>query len=235
MKKIVQLFILFIVTCYHVSSQEIRLGFQTGLGTWSMIGLKGINDLVSQSIPFDTKLVANFPPYYYYQPSISKIFDEYGFGLIYNFQSTGSRLSGKDYSGEYHFDMNVHSSSLGIYGEFNMSSDEKFRFTLYGILGVDFSSLTINEYLSVMNALLSNQSDDFKAINFFFEPGISFSYPLKSFSVGINMGYLTPFGNGAFYTGDDQNNKLFNTNTQQAIKPEWIGLRAGLSVFYTFK
>jgi hypothetical protein len=232
MKKRVLITLLLLISFIRANSQEFNFGFQTGIGTYSMKGLKNINTSVSQGLPFDTKLVADFPAYFYYRPSMIIRFKSFGVGLVYSFQSTGSRISAKDYSGEYRFDMKVNSSTPGIYCDAKLSAEDNFSFYLYSIIGPSFSNLETKEYFNVADTLLTNANYKFKAQNYYIEPGINILFSLKAFNFGLNFGYLVQFGDQAFYTGKDKKNILFDTKNQASVKPDWNGIRVGLSVFY---
>jgi hypothetical protein len=232
MTKRVLITLLLLISFIRANSQEFNFGFQTGIGTYSMKGLKNINKTVPQGLPFDTKLVSDFPAYFYYRPSIIIRFNDFGLGLVYSFQSTGSRISAKDYSGEYRFDMKIKSNTPGIYCEVKLSAENKFNFYLYSIIGPSFSNLETKEYFNVADTVLTNANYKFKAQNYYIEPGINFLFPVKAFSFGLNLGYLIQFGDQAFYTGNDKKNILFDTKNQVSVKPDWNGFRVGLSVFY---
>lgn len=213
-------------------SQSYQFGLQGGIGSWSMSGLKTINELAFQGIPFNTRLVADFPPYIYYKPSLLRVFDGYSIGLVHTFQSTGSRISGRDYSGEYRFDMKVKSYSPGVYYERELSAVHQLKISFYATLGCSFSRLKITEYLRVLDTLAIHDNVKFKSLNFYGEPGINLRYPLKPFSIGLNGGYFIPFGNQAFYTNNNKNNILYDTNKRMPITPGWKGFRIGIGLYY---
>jgi hypothetical protein len=230
------LFVLFIFSLARVAnSQHIKLGYQIGLGTYSMTSLKNINDQISESLPFDSKVVDNFPEYLYFHPSVSLEFAGYSIGLIYTFQSTGSRISAKDFSGEYLYDTKVSSTAPGIYGDVKIISQKKSRLCIYSMTGLLFSKMKLHEFLTLQNSLGSNQYMDYKAQNFFLEPGLVYYYFLGSFSLGLNAGYFITIGSQAFYSGDNKKNILYDYKNQQDAKPDWNGIRAGFSILYTFR
>lgn len=225
------LLLLIFVSAY---SQEFKLRMQTGIGTYSMIGLKNINEFIINGLPFDTKQISNFPAYWYYSPSLLVHINEFSIGPIYSFQSTGSRISGKDYSGEYRFDMKVKSSSIGIYAQFDLWSQQKSTLSLYSTLSAMFSGLELSEYFNVSDSTLSNSQASLKSLNYSFEPGVNYTFSvLKQLSLGANLGYLVPFGKQAFYMGSDKNNTLYDAKKQEPVQPEWNGIRLGISVCYT--
>lgn len=215
------------------NSQHVKFGYQIGLGTYSMNTLKNINDQVSESLPFDTKVVDNFPGYLYFRPSVSLVFAGYSIGLIYTFQSTGSRISAKDFSGEYSFDTKVHSSAPGIYGDLKIFSQKKNTLCIYSAAGILFSKLNTHESLTLQSSQVQNQIIDFKAQNFFMEPGLNYYYSIGSFCLGLNAGYFITIGSQAFYYGDVNKTKLHDYKNQQDVKPDWNGIRAGFSILYT--
>jgi hypothetical protein len=71
-------------------------------------------------------------------------------------------------------------------------------------------------------------------MNYYFEPGFSYSYPVKFLKIGINAGYLIQFRNNAFHTAGNKNEILTNPQSGEPVVPGWSGVRAGLSVVYCF-
>lgn len=212
--------------------QSFKFELQPGIGFYSMNDLKDINDDVSQEIPFNTKLVSDFPAYWYLRPTFSLQFKKFSLGLNYSFQSTGSRVSAKDYSGEYRFDMKVNSSSPGIYSEVLLGTLNKIRFNLYSVLGVSFSKLSLNEYLIVLDQIITDDIYRYKAQSYYIEPGFNLTYPVQFLNAGLYAGYLIQFGKQAFYSDDNKDNKLYAQRSRDPIKPDWKGLRIGISVYY---
>ena len=232
-KKILVVLFLFSLV-QGANAQHVKVGYQIGLGTYSMNALKNINDQVLESLPFDSKVVDNFPGYLYFRPSVSLVFAGYSIGLIYTFQSTGSRISAKDFSGEYSFDTKVHSSAPGIYGDLKIFSKKKNTLCINSAAGILFYKLNTHESLTLQSSQVQNQVIDFKAQNFFMEPGLSYYYSMGSFCLGLNAGYFITIGNQAFYYGDINKTKLHDYKNQQDVKPDWNGIRAAFSISYTF-
>ena len=234
MKKIIPVIFLLTMISIKGNSQQFSAGFQSGIGTFSMQQLKKLNEAAMKVLPFDTKVVENFPIYFYYRSSILMKIKRISFGPVYTFQSTGSRISGKDYSGEYRFDMIINSSAPGIYAEVDFLEQNKLQFSFYSIFGVLLSSLRMKEYLYILEETVTDNNYKFKAFNMFAEPGFRLSYPVKFLDVGINAGYQIQFGNKSFYFIENKNAKLVNPESEDPVKPGWNGFRFGLSVFYTF-
>ena len=230
MKKVFHIVILILISTLQGNSQQLDAGIQAGFGTYSMKDLKMINSTISSDLPFDTKVVEDFPIYFYYRPYILVNTRYVSFGPVYTFQSTGSRVSGKDYSGEYRFDMMVNSSAPGIYGEVYLKPVNKVQGSVYTIFGGLFSNLKMNEYLVVQDEVMTDDDYSFKSSNFFLEPGFNLRYPVKFLKLGINAGYLFQFGGKSFYFADNKDAELINNKTGDPVKSGWNGFRIGLSV-----
>ena len=235
MEKIFQILILLILVSTEVNSQQFSLGVQLGTGTYSMSDLKTINDITTNNLPFNTKTVANFPPFINYSASFLFTAGKVCTGLTYTFLSTGSRVSGKDYSGEYRFDMLINSSAPGICAAIDLLQKGKIRYSFYTTTGVMFSILEIKEYLQVMETTLKDETLKFRSFNLFTEPGFKITYPFKFLDIGINAGYAFQYYNRLFRYKENKELYLANPSSGNPVKPGWNGFRAGLSVVYTFK
>jgi hypothetical protein len=213
-------------------SQELKIGFQSGFEGNSMFELKDLNTSIMSTIPFDTKVVSDFPGYMYYQPSISLAFKRFGIGLNFSNNSTGSRVSGKDYSGEFRFDLRLRKNSPGLFIEYYLFTerDMGFRLLCEGEGGFMFSSLHLEQNLIANSSTLLNDSYDFKAKNYFFQPGLKAVYRLNSFEFEINAAYLLQFGDGTFYNESDSKLMLLNSKTGAPVKPEWSGFKIGVGI-----
>jgi hypothetical protein len=235
-KKTLVVAIILVVFELNINSQEFTLAFQTGIGSYSMSDLKSINEYITKSLPFDTKTVSDFPAYWYYRPGLLIKSERFTYGVVASFQSTGSRVSGQDYSGEYQFDMKVQSLSPGIYAEYCTKKPVKCKVSVYSILGMSYSHLQMKEYFIVLDTVLVNASYHLSARNYYFEPGLSVSYPVGWFSFGLNAGYCLSFGGKAF-TFDENNDgiKLIDPDSHHTIAPDWSGFRIGLSVSFSIK
>lgn len=232
MKNKYLIIIILLFTTTNGYSQKFGIGFQSGVGSYSMSGLDNLNSYVINILPFDGKLVSNFPNYWYYKPSISLNFNKGCVGIVSTFQSTGSRVSAKDYSGEYRFDLKVKSHNPGIFGEIALLTKEKMQFSISSIVGLTYSYMIIDEYAIVYNEKLKNERIGYKALNYYFEPGLNFYYKVYFLLIGINGGYFFQFGDQGYYTGVNKNNTLLNPDTYSYITPDWNGFRAGLSLRY---
>jgi hypothetical protein len=214
-----------------IFSQRLVTGVSAGVGSYSMKDLKALNEAVKP--PFDCKLVSDFPPYLYYQYSLVLDDEAYSYGMFYSYQSTGSRISAKDYSGEYYFDLNVHSNNLGMYLSMNLVSKNKFRVSTYAKPGLAFSKLEISENFTLLDTVLTDSKLSCVATAFFVEPGINFSwFILPAISIDIFAGYFLQMGGQNFHLKGEKDRVLVIPDTGWEIKPGWNGFRIGISMMY---
>jgi hypothetical protein len=210
--------------------QEFQIGLGTGIGTFNMSDLKGLNTKINKVLPFENRIVSSFPANQFYQ--LSAIFKDknFGFGLCYNFESTGSRISSQDYSGQYKLDMTIYSHVPGFYGEYDIPIFNNIYLGLYSMAGIELTNLNIKEYLNVLNTSMINKSYQFTAQNAMIMPGIEINYVMKYFGVKLNTGYLLQTKTDLFSKNSDP--EVSPYINLYPLKPDWSGFRIGLSVFY---
>jgi hypothetical protein len=114
MGKIIYTASFLILVCSEAVAQNVSAEFQAGTGTYTMNDLKDFNRVIKEDIPFDTKIVSDFPPFLNYAACFKLQVNNANLGLVYSFQTTGSRISGQDYSGEYYFDMTINGHAPGV-------------------------------------------------------------------------------------------------------------------------
>jgi hypothetical protein len=215
----------------NLNAQDIRLGFQTGCGFYNMSSLKTITQKSFSQLPFDAKIISNYPPYLYYQPMIKFAYKNFEFGLLYLFQSTGSRISSKDYSGEYRLDTRINSNSPGVIINWTIKDYKiiKLGFSLNS--GVNFSELTINESLLV-DTISSSSNYRLTAGSGYFEPGIYFIYPRNRISLELNIGYFKEIFKNDYTLMDGDHGKI-PVKKEFTYFDMWDGLRLGVTFSYT--
>lgn len=225
--------LLMLLSLTNINSQSLKIEYEQGFGRYSMDELKILNKSIQNELPFETKLVADFPMYWYYRPGIGLSFDKFDFTLFLLYCSTGSRISGQDYTANFRFDSNVNSYSPGIKVKYNFEKKKNMYFSIYCILEVDFAALELTEYLSISESTVTNSTMKFKGRNFAFEPGASINYSIKFIDISLNLGYSLNASEKAFYLKDKKDNILRNAETSNPIDPDWQGLRIGLSTSLT--
>jgi hypothetical protein len=199
-------------------SQKLNIELNPGIGFYSMKSLKEINNETLNQLPFKAKITDNFPPFYYYKLGlVYELKSRFSFGIVGAFNSTGSRINLRDYSGEYKFDQKVSSISPGVTTRLRFIV-KKLKIEEYNNCYYSFSRLKMTEYMQV------NGEDKSDNLNFIAkiwqaEFGINISYPYRFINIGLSGGYLFDF-KSYFELEDNSNAKLARTG--------WTGLRLGL-------
>lgn len=220
----------FIITPSHSNSQSLAVGFEIGLGEYSMQGLKEINRYMVRTTPFRDKIVHNYPDYYYYKPELLFVYKRVNMGLSYLLQSTGSRISGKDYSGEYRFDSMMKSTGLNLTGGIRLFPQYQtfWGVFIYSDAGYMKSVLKFDEHLDIFESEVINHQESYFSTNYFIEPGVKVAFSYSLFTFQLSYGYLNQFG--------DNNLTSQNTNRELSLwlpkKPEWNGYRYGASLYF---
>jgi len=218
------------VLCFSsLKAQNVQFCFQTGYGFYDMSSAKVITTKSFEQLPFDAKIISNYPTYHYYQPMIKFIGKRTDFGFVYLFQTTGSRISAKDYSGEYRFDSKINCHSPGLIINQVINDYGIIKMGLYMQIGANFSAMKLNEYLQIDTI---SRSNDYKlsASSFYFEPGLHLVYPKDSWGIELNVGYYKEFLR-TDYTGE--NNSIIPIKKSFNESDMWDGLRIGLTFTYT--
>jgi len=131
--------------CAVSYSQNLDFGIQTGIGFYNMNGLKSLNATVFKSLPFQAGVISDYPPFFYYKPVFFLSFNKFRVGLQASFYSTGSRISSKDYSGEYLFDTKTYCIAPSANIDFLLFTFcNKYKLFLFSEGGITYSSLELN-------------------------------------------------------------------------------------------
>jgi hypothetical protein len=218
-----------------VSAQEVSVGIGIGICKAGMSGLKTINENEMNKLPFGAVQVENFPaaPEYNLDFVVS-LGSKYSAGVYYNFFSTGSRLSLKDYSGEYRFDNIASNHSVGLINKFSVFEKKAFlvQFTL--AVGYYNSTFKLTEELDVYNSDILSEDYRFKSQGLFAKPGIAAFYSWKYINIGLYGSYYIGTHND-IYLADNHDAKLTDETSGDKIKTDWggfqFGIIASISVF----
>jgi hypothetical protein len=215
-----------------VYSQDFKIGFQTGFGLYRMGELKELNSSFFGNLPFQAKVISNYPGYFYYSPTILLSLNKFNVGLKASFNSTGSRISSKDYSGEYTLDSKIRCITPNVYGDFSLFSVyRKFRILIYSEVGMVFSKLALKENLTLNDQVLIDSLYVYKSKNYCVESGLILEYKICQFiNFGLNTGYLGQFGKDVLKTNKSEALK----DDKNTISPDWRGFRCGLRILVSF-
>lgn len=224
----------FSIFSLNVVSQNLLIGIGGGGGTYKMNPIKDFNTTIVELLPFKPELTDNFPPYFLYQGEILYQFPRYlAVGAQFYTTSTGSRMALGDYSGHYTLDNIQQGLFPGVrilIGKAPAGSNS-LNLSLAG--GMSFSRMTSHERLEVYDESV-NDDQKYQADGWYVQPGISFFYTIWSgLKVSATGSYYYGF-EGQYHLPDQKDQKLFNSQSNDPIKPQWEGFRLNLSVYWCF-
>jgi hypothetical protein len=230
MKRYLFLAILFLLLTDLVKAQVCVSG-RIGIGFYSMSSLKTYQDKQLENLgDIPAQIVSDFPPYINYKAFISFPRKDYRtrFRFYYGYQTTGSRISLADYSGELTLDLVVNGHMVGTEIEaFSTLIFDKIDLRGYFCLGTTTSILKLNNNLEVGEEKL-NESYIFYSHGLDVEPGLRATYKYKKLDFGLSLGYFLD-GTVYFYLKGDRDVKL-GYDEDNLVRPSWDGLRLGIEV-----
>ncbi|MEQ9437989.1 MAG: hypothetical protein RIG62_03035 [Cyclobacteriaceae bacterium] len=229
----IYLFILWLLVALPALGQYTSFRARVGYGSYDMSDLKLLHqDLMSiYNVPI--KATSAFPAYYNWQIQFMNHSRDglNGLGFVWGHVSTGGRLAYSDYSGELRSDQLVRAENIGGMYERIIPVTENWSVVPAVQLLLTFTSMK-SEELNRVYDYSSINSIQFDAIGGGITPEVGVRYRLGSLLVNAHIGYhlatsreLYRKGTGATY--------LFRSNGVR-IKPQWDGLRGGITLGKTF-
>lgn len=232
----IKLYICFalISTTIPLNAQNIFIGAGAGGGTFKMNSQKEFNQTIVDNLPFKPALTDNFPPYFFYKVEVLYNFSNIlTAGINLSTASTGARLSLADYSGKYYFD-NVQKGifpGIKVFLGKALRESNELKFSLAG--GASFSTMKIQEEIKIFDESTTDKQD-FNAMGLFVQPGICYFINIVSnIKIGVEVSYYYGFEKG-YHAPNEKKQKLFNTDTGKSIKPQWDGIRLGITAYWGF-
>jgi hypothetical protein len=209
---------------------QISLEITGGVATYRMIDLKSINTLQSGSLPFETVVVNNFDPGGFINAGINlQLKDDFMLGFIYCYNSTGSRIGQKDYSGYYTFDQVISGHFLCLVPESILSWRKRLGVTLSLAAGLNLTNWKMSQILTVQG-LKNEENQSLVASSMNFTPAINLYVPVfKSISVKLSAGYLIDTKGKLHVKGYSD---AVLTYKNEAIKTGWSGFRMTGGLIY---
>jgi hypothetical protein len=219
--------LIFLIFAYTSFAQlSIEAGY--GIGSYSLSDLRDMNSEILKNLPVQGKITDDFPmqPFYgigvYYQTT-----DVVSLGITGFYNTTGSRISYKDYSGELKVDNILTSWSPGIAARFKLL-DKKVNLYQETRVSYAFSKLKMNEKIITYNDEMT-----FKSSALQIEPKFKLTYEISDLEIGLNAGYVLDIGGKNRLVGDKNSFLQFN-DTKEPIKTNLGGVRLSVSVGYFF-
>jgi len=210
--------ILLLVTFTGLSAQKYEVGFTTGYSAFAMKDLKSSLENDFNIIPFETRIVSNFPSWISFGCYFLRKFGFYSIGVEYDFNSTAGRISSVDYSGNYSFDEWLNGHSFGLVNSFRFLRLGKFQAEAGFTVGYLYSTIKTNEYMQVAD-ISTSYSFSYYSDSFYIEPGVSVSYLFPFMRIGAEIGYQ--FNKGGLIKTEEGEKTLISHQT------DWSGFRIG--------
>lgn len=223
-------FFLISMNLTNVRAQEILAGFGGGIGTFKMASAKEFNQTMINSNPFGAELTDNFPPWFFYKAELLYCLPKVlAIGLSVSSTSTGSRAAISDYSGRYTFDNVQKGIFPGIKIVLGKSpgKTDGLNFSLEG--GFSESRMKLEETVKVQTETASDKMN-FNASGFYVQPGLCyFKSIISTVKLCGTASYL--FGFDDNYLSSQTEMQIIDYRTSKALKPQWDGLRIGITAF----
>lgn len=212
---------------------EFRVSYHLGAGKYMMEELKALNEERLEEIDVRARILQNYPVYFTHTLAFSQKFAENHYlGFCLEHQSTGSRISYKDYSGELILDTNLTANSLGLFYQGFITKRKGTDLSWGSYLYYNLTLLQIDNFLRV-NSTIHTEKINFKSQGISIQPFISASKQIKSFALGTELSaYLNGMAKD-FYLEQNKDATLVN-NDGSRISPDWTGLRFKASITYLF-
>jgi len=207
------------------TAQKINFEAGYGFASYSMNDLKLGYDMILKNIPVNGKITDDFPSPPFESVAITAQFGKaFIFGLTGTHNTTGARISYKDFSGEYKFDSKLTSWAPGLRIGANLFQG-KISVSGFADVAYSFTKLKTDEIM-----LTFKEKKSYSANSFSVQPQIRLSHQIRQFEISLNGGYLYDFG-GVFTSGG---NKMINTITNEQVSSNWSGYRFMLNLGYCF-
>ena len=203
--------------------QGVEFGVNVGYGGYSMTDLKSLDDQFVSELPFPAQITDNFPSWWNYGGFLTfGVSMKYRVGLRVQYFSTGSKISSKDYSGEYEAINTVQCFSPGMLNTITLYRKKGFEVIFNGIAGFNLSYLTISESLQIYDTIAGAESK-FHSLSLFVEPEFGATYSFLCFKAGFYAGYMLDIGARLRTEG----------NGVTDTKCNWSGYRVGITLAFS--
>jgi hypothetical protein len=229
------LFLGIIFATITLKAQNTLFGLGGGGGTFYMNSIREFNQIIVKQLPFKPAIKDNFPPYFFSKVELLYCFPEnLAIGINFSSTSTGSRYSLADYSGKYTLDNIQQGLFPGIKLLLGKAPGKSngINFSLEG--GAVFSKMTVNEKIIIYDKP-TKDINEFNAQGFYVQPGICyFQNIIRRVKVCANLSYYLDFEKG-YHLPNKKDQVLINSETKKPIKPQWDGIRLGITAYWSFR
>ncbi len=215
----------------ELKSQEMEFHGGTGLFHSSMSGLRSYQIYQLYNLDVDAVVTDDFPANVYYTGEVRIHFDRFWTGLAYVWNSTGSRISYGDYSGELTMDILANAHFFGM----------TYGYSIYQINGLSINPLlkvliSYSDYLFTDYTLLLNEENtithSYESESAVLVPGLELNYNRKFLSLSLSAGYLLD-GDSKLHKPDDVS-RVFTYPSEKPVTNNWSGYRIEVLAGFKF-
>jgi hypothetical protein len=231
MRKITLLAVITLSSILFVNSQNINIGLSAGVSFPKMQSSRSQMEGKLKVLPFEAKITDNFPAWIEYKAEYYRDFDDYMLGFYIVRNSTGGRISSKDFSANYHFDVKMRNNVLGFNTKLLLDEYKQTRFFFCIGGGIEHLKTDLYEAMELLGNNkkvvyldASKKKESFHAI-FGLTTEVKLSKKIMA-SAYFHYYFSSTRKEIASY------NTSFDYNYH--LSPKWNGLRSGLSVFFIF-
>ena len=228
------LLLLWLFVTIPLFGQYTSIRTRAGYGGYGMNDLKEWHrDIENGSLPIAS--TSTFPAYLNLQIQFVNHSPDkqIGLGFVWDHVSTGGRLAYSDYSGELQADQFLNAESIGALYERNLLITERLSVVPSVQLLFTFTSLQYEEYLHT-SAEVSSTTVLFQSFGAGVSPEVTFRYKIGSWMFSVGGGYHISASQPLAHVGYSRVPLSFIDYSPIDIKPQWSGLRAGITLGKTF-
>lgn len=227
----VYLSLLSLLFSFHLHGQQSSFVFKSGLGTYLMTDLKANQDEILDQIPVDARKVDEFPPYLNFGiEGMTSFKNDLSIGFLFDFQSTGGRISYADFSGRIGIDHRISAIGLGIAVHKAFRETEKF-IVMGNLEGSGLFTKMVIESNSEIGTVSSSEELEFEAISPALGGNIVFRRLLNNFFIQVSGGFQYDIGGKVKL---DNSEGVLLTPEGAPARTQWSGGRIEIGIGYTF-
>lgn len=236
MKKIKLIFFLTLTTISQLSAQtfaeNLKFGIMGGYDFFAQDELKAVNTSVINSLPFESKVINDFKPSFYFGTYLQyELFNHFDIGPSYEYHYSGSRVGSRDYSGQFIFDQYIHTHQIALKIDYALVSSDRIEVCIQLNGGVNLSSWKMDTDFELGdNGQFENQqsTDELEGFSWHISPAIKCAYQLVP-KISLTAAAAYAFDLDPKYHYKD------NKDWKATQSPEWSGVNISLGLEFRLK
>lgn len=224
--KTISLFLFYAIVPIVLAAQPASIGIGFGRASYAMDDLKLWNEDLGNSIDFEHGITSSFPDWWMFSvQSRIPISPRLSTCVNYNYNSSGSRISSKDYSGEYRIEQVINGYSLGTGLYYGLIPSGKTEILAGLEAGGTYGRHKLKEEIIIENGS-EKEETRFSAWSIYTMPALDIAYPIGPIILGVKLGYNFSFMGRLRY----QNYPVKTSDRKHVIKADWSGYRVLFSL-----